>query len=402
MKQIIKIVLYFILIIAFINCGGGGGSDKTVSGVILDGDGNTIDQPIIDTPKEVSDIEVLDMPKTIPCKDEEYLRLKTNECLPLKNPSWGFIGFKVPDENVYNLTECTQEALVALIDALPIEGGKIVMPKCKIEIKNGIDLPSNIILEGAGIGKTIISNTLLDVNQSSAIRINERNVILRNFTIDGNGVSLNGVDAYSMPNMGNVLVEFIEAKNFKSDQGSGISFLTRYARYASRVTIRYCVTHNSLHGINVEVYTDANMLIYSNQSYNNRNYGLDISTTYRVEVAGNYIHNNDVTGAKSPRGNLITYHHNDINFNKTGGISYMNMNWYASITLEENDLSNNGGLAFNASSANFRKLILKNNIVTGSIDDNGYTIGANGVRFVDVYGDHGKIWSGTDSNITYY
>ncbi len=398
MKQIIKIVLYFILVTAFINCGGSGGSDKTVAGVILDGDGEVVDQPTI----EVSNIEVLDMPKTTPCKDGEYLRLKTDECLPLKNPTWGFIGFTVPDENVYNLTECTQKALVALMDALPIGGGKIVMPECKIEIKNGIDLPSNIILEGAGIGKTIISNTLVDNNLSSAIRINESNIVLRNFTIDGNSVSLNGIDAYSMPTGANILVEFIEAKNFKSDQGSGISFLTKVDRHYSRITVRYCISHNSLHGINVGIGTYAKMLIYSNQAYNNRNYGLDMSGTYGIEVAGNYLHNNDVTGAKSPNGNLITYHHNDINFNKIGGISYMGGGWYYSITLEENDLSDNGGLAFNASSASFRKLILKNNIVTESIDENGYSIGASGVKFVDVYGDHGRIWSETDSNITYY
>lgn len=400
MKNILKLVLIFLPILIFIGCG--------VSGETVDNAKDTNTTPVtapaeLDLPTEGNKEtlkDVIDMPESDPCEEGQYYRLKTKECLPLKTSSWGFQGFEIPGENIYNLEECTQEALEALVNNIPIEGGKIIMPECTISTKNGITLGDNVILEGAGAGKTIISST-----EGSAIKLKGKNIIVRKFTVDGNGASLNGIEAFGLVRgEGNILIEFIEAKNFKADQGAGISFVTKNYLHNSKVTIRYCNTYNSLHGIAVKVHTNAMMLIYSNQSYKNKDYGIDMSTSYYIEVAGNYLHNNDHSGAKSPRGNRIIYHHNDINFNKKAGIGYQNYNYnyYSSITLEENDLSNNGGEAFGAWSARLGRLILKNNIVSGSMDANGYSILTDGIKKVDVYGDHGRIWDNNDSNITYY
>jgi len=342
------------------------------------------------------------LPESVPCNDGQFYRLKTKECLPLKNPSWGFAGFDFPSENIYTLQNCTEEELKTTIDNLPQEGGKIIMPECTITTKNGIVLPSNVILEGAGIGKTILSNT-----GDSAVSLHGENIIVRNFTVEGNSASLNGINGYRTK--GNILVEFIEAKNFKPDQGSGISFLTVNTLENSRVTIRYCDTSNSLHGIAVKVHTSAKMLIYSNQAYDNKNYGIDMSTSSDIEVAGNYIHDNFVAGAKSPLADNIIYHHNNINFNgKTptkqdnAGLVYMGTNKNATIIVEDNDISFNGGKAFECWDAEFHRLILKNNIVTGSTDSNGYSIGIVGVDIVEVYGDHGKIWDEKNGNVIRY
>ncbi len=344
----------------------------------------------------------LEVPKNAPCSGEQFYRLKSKECISLKNPSWGFAGFEVPSENVYTLQDCTQEALKSVIDNLPKDGGKIILPECTIQMQDGIVLPSNVILEGAGVGKSILSN-----RGDSAVSLHGENIIVRNFTVDGNSASLNGINGYRTK--GNVLVEFIEAKNFKSDQGSGISFLTADTLANSRVTIRYCDTSNSLHGIAVKVHTSAKMLIYSNQAYGNSNYGIDMSTSSDIEVAGNYLHDNYVAGAKSPLADNIIYHHNDVNFNgksptkvDNAGLVYMGSNPTATIIVENNDLSNNGGKAFECWSAKFNHLILRDNIVTGSLDVNGYSIGIVGVNLVDVYGNHGRIWDEKNGNVNKY
>ncbi len=344
----------------------------------------------------------LEIPKNAPCSGDQFYRLKTKECLALKNPSWGFKGFDIPKENIYTMQSCKEEELERLIDELPGDGGKIIMPECTINTQEGIVLPDNIILEGQGIGKTILSN-----HNDSAVSLHGENIIVRNFSIEGNNDTLNGINAYKTK--GNILVEFIEVKDVNSNQGAGISFLTENRLNNSRVTIRYCNSSNALLGIDIKVHTSAKMLIYSNQSFNNTNYGLDLSTNSDIEIAGNYLYDNFVAGAKSPKADNIIYHHNDINYNgkasakqDNAGIVYMGSNPNATITVENNDLSNNGGKAFECWDADFHRLILKNNIVTGSLDSNGYSIGIIGVDVVDVYGFHGKIWDEKNANVIHH
>ncbi len=313
----------------------------------------------------------------------------------------GFQGFEIPPENLYTMQSCEESELERLIRDLPSAGGKIVMPECTINTTNGIVLPDNVILEGAGMGKTILSN-----RGDSAVSLHGENIIVRNFTVEGNSASLNGINGYRTK--GNVLVEFIEAKNFKSDQGAGISFLTQDILPNSRVTIRYSSVSNSLHGIDIKVHTRAQMLVYSNQAFDNGNYGIDLSTNEDIEIAGNYLHDNYVAGAKSPSADNIIYHHNDINFNgkasakqDNAGLVYMGSNPDAVIIVENNDLSHNGGKAFECWSADFHRLVLKNNNVTGSLDANGYSIGAVGVDVVEVHSEHGKIWTNGADNLIY-
>lgn len=344
-------------------------------------------------------------PVSAPCGANQYYRIQTKECLPLENPSWGFQGFTVPTDNVYPLLECSQKALQNLLDYIPKEGGKIVMPACTINVESGIVIPDNVILEGSGIGKTIINNIAPSTAGLVApVNLLGQNIIVRNFTVEGNGNTLNGVDGYVVK--GNVLVEFIETKNVSKVQGSGIQLHPEFALENSRFTVRYNKSDGGLHGIGVKVRTIANMLIYSNEAYGNINYGIDMSTSDNIEVAGNYLHHNAVAGAKSPSANNIIYHHNNINYNGAGGtgagLVYMSPNPIATITVKENDLSNNIGQAFACWNADFYKLILTNNNVAGSTDINGYNIGGAGVKIIDVTGNHGKIWTDGLTSIVYH
>ncbi len=354
-------------------------------------DGNsapTDNTPPTNTPRSTS----------LPCPEGQFQRVKTKECLALKNPTWGFKKFNIPSNNVYTLTSCTQSALQNLLDTIPASGGKIILPACTINTTGGINIrQNNTILQGAGMGKTIIKNRV-----DSAIKLYSNNIILRNFTLDGNnGSSLNGIQAIS--NNSNILIEFVEIKNFKPDQGSGIYFYTDTVSN-SKTTIRYNKTSNSMHGINVRTHTSAKMLIYSNIAFDNYYYGTDISTIRDVEVAGNHLYNNKFAGAKSPAADNITYHHNDINSNQKAGIVYGNgdtdvSDGIRSIIIESNDLSNNSGAAFapwmswnGVTRMPLEHLTLKNNNVTNSTDSSGYHILVDGIKTVDVYGDHGRIF----------
>jgi hypothetical protein len=154
------------------------------------------------------------------------------------------------------------------------------------------------------------------------------------------------------------------------------------------------------------VLTVAKMLIYSNESFGNSNYGLDLSTNDSIEVAGNYLHNNVVAGAKSPNSTNIIYHNNDINFNGTtslgAGLVYIDTNSNAIITVKDNDISKNIGPAFACWNGSFYQLVLTNNNVSGSTDANGYNITATGITKIDVTGDHGRIWTNGASTIIYH
>jgi hypothetical protein len=341
-------------------------------------------------------------PISLPCAEGQYLRHQTNQCLPLENPTWGFQGFSVPVDNVYPLLECTQVALQKLLNAIPKAGGKIVMPECTIQMTNGIKVPDNVILEGSGMGITILNNTTAgDSPDAGAVNLLGENIIVRNFTVNGNGTTVNGINGFATK--GNILVEFIETKNFKSDQGSGISFLTENPLKNSRITARYNKSYNGLHGLAVKVWTLAKTLLYSNEAFGNRGFAMDLSTNDSIEVAGNYMHHNTVAGAKSLLANNIIYHHNNINYNEESGLVYVGNNTNHIITVKDNDISNNAGPAFacyndledieNISDKLLYKLILKNNITTNSKDINGYTISAPGVTRIEVNGDHGNIWT---------
>ncbi len=346
-------------------------------------------------------MEVIDVPEGSPCQKGEFYQIKTHECIALKHPTWGFTGFDIAQENRYVLQECSEDALRALLGQLPAEGGHIVLPACTLKIANTIGLYDNTILEGAGVGKTVITGTSADL-----LSLRGRNIIVRGMTLDGANKALGGVVCTN--NRGNLLIENLEIKNLN---GSGIYLVTSAAQADTQITIRQNTISRTLHGIVVKTLASAKMLIYSNQLYDNREYGIDVSTTSDVEISGNYMHNNYYAGAKTPLADRIYYYHNSINYNGKGGsvddragIVYMGSSPGAKIYIEYNDLRDNNGLAYASWSADFDYLLLRENLVTGSQDSNGYTIRATGIQTIDVYGDHGKIWVGygNEDRIVYH
>lgn len=369
------------------------------TGFFMDGCGDYSGDEInrLSVIREISAKEnvIVSVPQSNPCGEKQFYRIKNGGCLPLEHPEWGFQEFKIPDKNLFNLSQCTQKAFEDLLRSVPPEGGKIKLPECTLGLKEGIDIPSNIVLEGAGIGKTIIKNS----GTSCVLRLIGENNIIRYLSIDGSGTSLNGVDGWKFK--GNALVEHIQSGHFRRNQGSGIAFLTKEPLENSRITVRFNETYDGLHGIDIKVHTDAKVLIYSNNSYKNANYGIDMSSNKHIEVAGNYLHNNEVAGAKSPKADYIIYHHNDINRNVKAGLVYMASNTGATIVVQNNDLSNNGGQAFAVWNGRLKTLRFMDNNVSGSVDPNGFSMGVVGVDRVEVRGDHGRVWP-ENASVIYY
>ena len=333
----------------------------------------------------------VEVPEGSPCTSGEFYQLRTKECIALKHPQWGFRSFDVPKENVYKLQTCTQEALYDLLNQVPSEGGKVILPECTIKVDDTIGLYDNIIFEGAGIGKTIISDTSHDI-----VSLRGKNIIVRKMTLEGNGKALGGI--VGTYNKGNILIENTEIKNLT---GSGIYLVTDQVQANSQITIRQNIISHTLHGIVIKNRASAKMLIYSNNLFDNNEYGIDISNTSDIEISGNFLHDNYYAGAKSPSADGLYYFHNSINYNgkaddpeERAGIVYMLSNPTAKIYVENNDLSNNGGPAFAGWDAHFAYLLLRGNNVTNSQDSNGYNIKAVGIDSIDVYGDQGRIWTG--------
>ncbi len=329
------------------------------------------------------------------CNNGEFYKLKSKECIDLKHPQWGFKEFEVPKENIFTLQECTQDALLSLLSQLPKNGAKVVLPECTIQTEYSISLFDNVILEGAGVGKSIITGSLHDM-----ISLKGKNIVVRNITLDGKGKALGGV--VGTYNKGNILIENMQIKDLR---GSGVYLVTNDVQSDTAITIRQNSISQTLHGIVVKTKASAKMLIYSNNLFDNKEYGIDISTTSDIEVSGNYMHDNFYAGAKTPLADNIYFYYNDINYNgksqnpeERAGLVYMGSNPTASIYVEYNDLTNNHGVAFACWSARFSYLLLRDNKVDGSYDSNGYNIRATGIDNVDIYGDHGRIWAGENSN----
>ncbi len=341
------------------------------------------------------------LPENGSCSEGSFYRLQMGKCYTLRHPEWGFKGFSVPEANLYRVTECTQSALRAALDQIGTSGGRVILPACTFTLDDTIGLYDNTIFEGAGIDKTIIHGSTNDL-----LSLRGKNIIVRGMTLDGQNRSLGGVVGTN--NRGNILIENVRIKDLR---GSGVYLVTGAPQADTAITIRGNSISGTLHGIVVKTEASAKMSILSNHLYDNREYGIDISNTSDVEIAGNYMHDNYYAGAKSPAADGIWYRYNDIHANgkspdreDRAGIVYMGSNPNAKIYLEYNDLRHNGGLAFASWSGHFAYLLLKNNLTADSTDVNGYNIRATGVDLIDVYGDNGKIWvgEGNEDRIRYH
>ena len=269
-----------------------------------------------------------------PCEEGKYLDLSADNpvCRDLLH-SHGFDFAKFDaavSDKVYELpkSECTNAGLQNLFDSVGSDGGTVVLPECEIVITRMLLVPGNIVLQGAGVDKTVIrrqgyANDLMRFKHKS-------NIIYRDFTADGGGTH-GLIIANSFAD--NVLAERLLLKNSSK---TGFNY-----RYSKNITVRYIEAHNLQHGIGSkdcfvkdgadnngchnesmrrsdtggyepgQLYSES-YAHYSNVSHDN--YGLGIDSHANVgEVAGNLIYNTD--GTKFPDAHDVVVHHNKLHNN---------------------------------------------------------------------------------------
>lgn len=278
-----------------------------------------------------------------PCPEGEFQALPNKTCRTL-DKSFGFDAAQFLEnwgEAKYVLSSCNASALIRLLTQIDREGGTVTLPACTLRVDKTIRIPSHVLLQGQGAGKTKLvaadgfSDTMVQVRNAS-------HVIVRDLTIDGSHQAHALASSWYADN---VLFERLDAKNAA---GNGIHF-----RYARRISIRYSSSHGHTkwHGIaskdcfprrddraddlecreqfdakrgdDVEapgVLWSEDYAIYSNKLYGNGDYGLDTHAS-RGEIAGNLVVDNG-RGAKFPDASRLWIHHNKIASN--GG-------WYAFI-----------------------------------------------------------------------
>ena len=272
------------------------------------------------------------------CPDGQFLDIGADVCRPLVK-KFGF-DQALFDRNVgskkFTLRSCTSNALVELLEDIGPAGGVINIPACKLVVNRKIFLPSNVIFQGAAVGKTLFQaasgfdETMIQVKRGS-------NVIVRDLTLDGARSAHLLLSAWYADN---VLFERVEARNAG---GSGIHF-----RYAKRITIRYSESHahRQWHGIgskdcfparatepDVEecdkqvgaagtvrpgVAWSTDYAIYSNKLHGSGEYGIDTHAS-NGEIAGNRIYGNRYA-AKFPDASRLWVHHNELSGSQRWGI----------------------------------------------------------------------------------
>jgi len=262
-----------------------------------------------------------------PCPDGSFEDITgSGSCTPLMHPGRGFdqaqFNAALPSASV-TVTSCTQSAVQAGLNTIS-SGGTINLPACTINLSSSLNIPSNTIFNGAGAGQTqFICGTI-----SNCLRMkNRQNIIIQDVSVDGLGTSPANGAAILAWYTNNILVQRTETE--RTDQG--IVF-----RYSSQITARYNHTHNHFtnHGIaSKDCFSTSlascqsafngsstgtthgtlwsnDISIYSNESYGNALYGIDMHGDV-FEMAGNNIYGNR-HGIKLPDAHTGKIWHNKI------------------------------------------------------------------------------------------
>jgi len=193
----------------------------------------------------------------------------------------------------------------AAIDALVAGGGgKVVLSEGEFSISSSIKVDSNIHLSGAGLGATILKladGADVDVIINSDITNGNTNIVLSDFSIDGNGANQSVGQAYNgieLIKVTNAIVRNVKVYDVGKDDtavGVGIGFST-----ATSGSIEGCIAENNTHyGINV--YKGNDVRIVGCLSQNNGRHGFGVGgdasgDSKRITISNCIAYNNGRNG----------------------------------------------------------------------------------------------------------
>lgn len=260
--------------------------------------------------------------------DGYYVDAYDDTVLPLQT-GYGFdkdtFDAAVPT-TVYTASALTSTAIQSAINSASAGGGGIVrLPAGAGSISTKLTLASNILLEGAGLGSTVLTWT--GTSGSPIFAQDKRNVVVRDLSLNANNQPVYGIDFVACDN---VMVERTDVYRTKN---GGL-----HCRFVDGVTFRYNIVRNAskFHGIAIkdifengdlvdEAYCNAqfnalnsthgtvftqNIALYSNVCSNNPGRGINCHGI-NGEIAGNYSWTNG-QGNKSFDGLNMYIHHNTL------------------------------------------------------------------------------------------
>jgi hypothetical protein len=275
---------------------------------------------------------------------------------------WGFKGFEVPPHEVeLHSGGNLQDAM----NTLRAQGGGTLKLQPGTYFTNQLWIPSNVVISGAGVGKTVIkSNGPLEVLRPDR---ESANIIFRNFTVDASGNTGNGIDiAYGVDN---VLVEDVEV--FGAGKSNIIVWNRDNAETSNNITIRSVKVHGAklYHGVAGRIVK--NMSVSNIEAWDNGGYGIDVSTSDFVEVDRSYVHDNKY-GTKFPLTNHLYMHDNRIEDNGEVGIKMKRLSADPLYHHYENNVVKNcvGGAVewpVDPAEATFAEFVARGNVLSGNL-----------------------------------
>ncbi len=304
-------------------------------------------------------------------------------CHPLAHPDYGYEGFE-PTETleVGEAYPCSAEGLQDALDDAASGWTEVrISESCdRIDVTERIDLHGQTILDGNGallVLDGVVGNGLMAADTGD--------VVVRNLEVDASGQRAGGpgeANALSFWQTGNILVERVEVYG---GVGSGL-FVG--GPPSTDVTIRYSVfTDFGRHGIGVGINSDAHhYTVYSNFLDGNAQIpskgGLNLDTLGRdSEIAGNWVSNSGIRGAKFPGLSSSLIHSNAFVDNAMQGLFAHSTS--EDLTIARNLFAGNGSFGTYVSMSTDQaypvRLHLEDNVYANGAHANGWNDGGDSI-----------------------
>ena len=239
---------------------------------------------------------------------------------------WGFQEFEIPSSSI------TIEAggdIQSAINSLP-NGGTVYLGEGSFLAKN-INLPSNIVIQGAGIDLTsvIFSDSITNGETSedcvfgasaylNGSYVEKNNIIIKDLKVNATGSSNHGI--YFLWGVDNILLENIEV--FGAFKSNLIVYNAGWDELSNNITIKNVLSYNATQNHAIAVRFAVSVLIDNCTTYGqNGGIGWDMSRVNYVEICNSHSYNN-LQGCKFPGSNHIYMHDNLIENNSEVGIKF--------------------------------------------------------------------------------